>query len=80
MKKIVKLTAWLIFGVVSTGVLVSKTDIQTPWQYTVESELATGSKVTLTQPDAKINVKGKSGVKWVFRARTCIVFAHSYLR
>lgn len=56
MKSVVKLALWLIIGIGSTGALVGTTEFNTPWRYTVESHLAPGTKITLTQPDGSPTV------------------------
>ena len=50
MKVLVKLAFWLIFGAAGIATVLTATDIQTPWQYTVNSTVGAGSAITVSQP------------------------------
>jgi len=48
-----KLGIWLVVGIGSTVAILGNTEFQTPWQYTVDSTIAPGTQITLTQPDGE---------------------------
>lgn len=51
MKMFIKLGIWLAVGATSICTLLSVTTLETPWQYTLDSTIAPGTQITLTQPD-----------------------------
>ncbi len=53
-KTFAKLGLWLVVGVGSIAALLGQTDFQTPWKYTVDSVIAPGTQITLTQPDGEL--------------------------
>ncbi|MHA2279644.1 MAG: hypothetical protein ACXAC5_01955 [Promethearchaeota archaeon] len=48
-KIVIKLALWFIIGAAGIGTLVGTQDIQTPWQYTVNSTVGAGSAITVSQ-------------------------------
>ena len=52
-KTFIKLGVWLAVGATSIVMLLGTTTLETPWQYTVNSTIAPGTQITLTQPDGE---------------------------
>lgn len=52
-KAFVKLTVWGVIGACSICALLSNTNFQTPWKYTIDSVIAPGTQITLTQPNGE---------------------------
>ena len=48
---LIKLGVWLAVGATSICTLLGTTTLETPWRYTLDSTIAPGSQITLTQPD-----------------------------
>lgn len=53
-KALVKLAFWGVVGAGSICALLSNTNFQTPWKYTVDSVIAPGTQITLTQPNGEL--------------------------
>ncbi len=53
MKTLIKFAVWLVIGAASICTLLGMTTLETPWQYTVDSTIAPGTQITLTQPDGE---------------------------
>lgn len=59
-KTAAKLGIWLVVGASSIGALLGNTnlvdlgvDVQTPWKYTVQSNIPAGTKIALIQPNGE---------------------------
>lgn len=52
-KSLAKLALWSIVGAGSICTLLFNTDFQTPWKYTIDSVIAPGTQITLTQPNGE---------------------------
>lgn len=52
-KALAKLALWGVVGAGSICALLFNTDFQTPWKYTVDSFIAPGTQITLTQPNGE---------------------------
>lgn len=46
-----KIGLWFVVGAGSIVALLNNTSFETPWKYTVDSFIAPGTQITLTQPD-----------------------------
>ena len=52
-RSLAKLGLWFIVGAGSITALLSNINFETPWKYTVDSIIAPGTRITLTQPNGE---------------------------
>ncbi len=53
-KTVAKLGIWLVVGIGSTIALLGHTNLQTSWEYTVESNIPAGTEITVIKSDDEL--------------------------
>ena len=81
-KTVAKLGIWLVVGIGSTIALLGHTNLQTSWEYTVESNIPAGTEITVIKSDdelVKISLPEDQAISKTFDVGAPLTLIGAYL-